>query len=70
MHLMSIFASLAPSTVRETDTPSNFFFVAIPLGVWGLSSLIRDQMEPMTPAVEAWSLDHWTAGEVPYSILL
>ena len=68
MHLMSIFASLAPSAVRETDTLT--FFVAMPLGVWDLSSLIRDQMEPMTAAVEAWSLDHWTAREVPYSILL
>ena len=66
---MSVFASLAPSAVRETDTLF-FFFAAMPLGMWDLSSLTGDQMEPRTPAEEAWSLGRWTAGEVPYSIPL
>ena len=26
--------------------------------------------EPMPPAVEAWSLNHWTAREVPHEYLL
>ena len=34
-------------------------------GMWDLSSLTRD--EPAPPAVEAQSLNHWTAREVPHA---
>ena len=27
----------------------------------------RPRMEPVAPAVEAWSLNHWTSSEVPLS---
>ena len=40
-----------------------FFFLAVPHGIWDLSS--QPEMEPMLPAVEAQSLNHWTAREVP-----
>ena len=35
-----------------------FFVCFLPHGMWDLSS-------PASPAVEAWSLNHWTAGESP-----
>ena len=35
-------------------------------GLWDLSSL---GIKPMLPAVEAWSLTHWTTREVPGGIL-
>ena len=35
-------------------------------GLWDLSSL---GIKPMLPAVEAWSLTHWTSREVPGGIL-
>jgi len=40
-----------------------FFFLAVPHGMWDLSS--QPEMEPVLPAVEAQSLNHWTAREVP-----
>ena len=27
-------------------------------------------MEPMPPAVETWSVNHWTAREVPHSLIM
>ena len=36
-----------------------FYFLAVPLGTPGLSPPSR--AEPTPPAVEAWSLNHWTA---------
>ena len=44
---------------------SVFFFqsLAAPCGVWDLSS--PPGIEPVLPAVEAWSPNHWTAREVP-----
>ena len=42
-----------------------FCFVFRQLGTSDLCSLIRDWTEPMPPAVEAQSLDHWTARELP-----
>ena len=45
------------------DVKCFFFFLATPGGVWDLSS--RPGIEPTLPAVEAWSLNHWTAREVP-----
>ena len=40
-------------------------FLAVLRGMWDLSSPTRDQIKPMPTAVEAWSLNHWTAREVP-----
>ena len=37
-------------------------FFATPCGMWSLSSLTRNQTPP--PAVEVWSLNHWTTREV------
>ena len=31
--------------------------------MWDLSSLIR--IEPLVPALEVWSLNHWTTRELP-----
>ena len=47
-----------------------FFFLAAPCSLWDLSS--RPGMEPVPPAVEEWSPNHWTTREVPgvYSFLL
>ena len=42
---------------------SGGFFLAVVSGMQYLSSLTRDQ--PMPPAVEVWSADHWTTREVP-----
>ena len=42
-----------------------FFFLAAPCGMWDLSSRLR--IEPVPPALEAQSLNHWTAREVPES---
>ena len=52
--------------IHSTDVFFSLFFLAEPHGLWDLSSLIRDQTRaPCTLAVEAWSLNHWTAREVP-----
>ena len=48
------------------QTPASlysFIFFFWPRGLWDLSSLTRDRT--CTPALEAWSLNHWTAREVP-----
>ena len=37
--------------------------MAVPCGMRDLSSQTRDK--PMPPALRAWSLNHWTAREVP-----
>ena len=42
-----------------------FFFLAMPPGLWDLSSLTRDRTQGS--ALEARSLNHWTAREVPTS---
>ena len=34
-----------------------------PRSMWDLSS--RSAIEPVTPAGEVWSLNHWTTREVP-----
>ena len=38
-----------------------FFFLYVKLALPGI--------EPMPPAVEPWSLNHWTPGEVLYDIM-
>ena len=40
-----------------------FSFLALPCNVWFPSS--RQGIEPEPPALEVWSLYHWTAGKVP-----
>ena len=47
----------------KTIFPGNFF-LAMQCGLWDLSSLTRRQTR--TPTVEAWSLNPWTAMEVPF----
>ena len=42
-------------------------FLTIARGMWDLSSL---GIEPVPPAMEAWSLNHWTAREVPLYLVL
>ena len=39
-------------------------WVQLPHGLWDLSSLTR---EPVSPCIEWWILNHWTAREVPSS---
>ena len=41
-------------------------FLAASHGMWDLSS--RPGTEPVPPAVDAWSLNHWTAKEVPFFV--
>ena len=45
-----------------------FFFLATPPGVWYLSSLTRDQT--LASCIGRQSLNYWTAGKVPWSILM
>ena len=40
-----------------------FFFLVLPHGMWNFSFLTR--IEPTPPALEARTLNQWTAGEVP-----
>ena len=42
---------------------SFFYFLAMLRGMWDLSSPTRDRTCAL--ALEAWSLNHWTAREVP-----
>ena len=42
----------------------SFYFLAVPHGTWVLSSPPR--FEPVLPALEAQSLNHWTTREVPW----
>ena len=55
------------SPLRTDFIFSSFlFFVAGPCDEWDLSSLARG--EPMPPALEALSLNHWTSREVPKAL--
>ena len=50
-----------------------FFFLATPCGMWHAGSIFVPQpgIVPAPPALVAWSLNHWTAKEVPiYSSFL
>ena len=42
------------------DLRGEFFFLTVPHGMWDLSSLTRDQTHIL--CIQAWSLNHWTAG--------
>ena len=48
------------------------FFLAVPRGrdMRNLTILPQPGMEPSSPAVEAWILNHWTTREVPAALLL
>ena len=68
-----------PSALLEMKThnpifPSCFiyllyFFFAALHSLWDLNSPTRDY-EPMSFALEAWSLNHWTTREVPFLVVL
>ena len=45
-----------------------FFFLAMLCGLWDPGPW--SGIEPMSPALEAWSLNHWTTREVPRNFLL
>lgn len=47
---------------------SLFLFFSAPHGVWDLSSPTTDQTH--APSLEAYTLNHWTAREVPVAIVL
>ena len=47
----------------DLDCKFFFFLMAAPRGLRDLSSLRG--IKPAPPALEAWSLNHWTAKEVP-----
>ena len=52
--------------VLENVNSSFFFFL-----FFGRAALIpQPGIEPLSPAVEAWSLTYWTAGEVPELLIL
>ena len=43
-----------------------FLFLAVPRGMWDLP---QPGIEPVPPALGAWSHNHWTTREVPYGLL-
>ena len=43
----------------------HFHRLAVPCGMWDLSSLTRDWIHYPTSALEAQSHNHWTTGKVP-----
>ena len=45
-----------------------FLFLAMPHSIRDLSSQL--EIERMSPAVEAWSLNHWTTREVLYAFII
>ena len=49
--------------------PFSFFFFFLKIfWPWHVASgilVLRSGTEPATPALAAWSLNHWTTGEVP-----
>ena len=45
-----------------------FFYLAMPCGMWDLSSPTREPTSP--PALEMQRLNHWTAGKVPAFVVL
>ena len=53
-----------------------FYVLATPRGMWDLSSLNKDRTHAfptphsLPPTLEAFSLNHWTAREVPVVALL
>ena len=57
-----------PKTSLKSVSLSVFIFLAVLCGTWDLVTSDQE-IEPMWPAVEAWSLNHWTAREVLKSII-
>ena len=54
--------------LRTLNFSVNLKLIATLQGMWDLRS--PPGMEPMPPAVEARSLNHWTAREVPKTVFL
>ena len=55
--------SLTFRSLIHSELIKKKIYLAVPRDTWDLSSLTRDQ--PMPPAVEARSPNHWTARELP-----
>ena len=58
-----------PSHLRLLFFKDIYLFLATLCGMWDFSSLTRDRTWG-PPAVEAQSLNHWTAREISRSVLL
>ena len=57
------------SLTKPVSTPSFIYLLAVPHGLWDLRILVlRSGIELAPPAVEGWSLNHWTTGEVPCQV--
>ena len=54
--------------IRSISMNFLFFFLAAPLSMRDPSSTTRDQ--PMPSVVKMWSLNHWSAKEVPILVNL
>ena len=57
--------------IRGNNFPLSLWFVwflAVPCGFWDL--VPRPEIEPVPPAVESWSPNHWTAREFPLMFFL
>ena len=52
--------------LRHQGSPQFSFFLTVPRTACGIL-FPRPGIEPVPPAVEVWSLNHWTAREVPLS---
>ena len=52
--------------IPQSSFISFFFFQFFGCAMWHVGIIVpQPGIEPMPPAVEAWSLNHWTAREVP-----
>ena len=49
---------------QHLDMAYYYYFLATPRSLWDFSSPVNQGSNPDPPAVEAWSLNPWTAGEV------
>ena len=53
------------------SSPSFIYLLAVSHSLWDLSILApQSGIELTAPAVEAWSLNHWTAREAPAKSIL
>ena len=57
----NIFITRLFSLTWPGNIQSSFFFLTIPCSIWDFSSPAG--MEPVPPALEAQSLNHWTTGK-------
>ena len=61
-----VFSSRNPTDVQSHSTLLFFIHLAVPRGLWDLSSLTRDWT--CAPAVDVWSSNNLTPSEVPHCI--